>query len=288
MKTPLGSLVLILASVQIALLGKPWCWRDALFLLLPPALWFAAFAFARINMGLRHVLPIYPFLFVVAGGAVKLPLRRRWLAVAALGTPVAATAVSALRIAPHQLAYFNELAGGPEEGYRCLAECNLDWGQELKGLRAYLEREGLPSIYLAYWDNAPAAAYGIRYQYLPALGLKGPPPTDVLPEEPERELLAIGTDCLQGVHWTDHERYRWLYERRPIAVIGYSLFVYDLTHDADAHAHLARIYADRGRQDLAARELRRVLALDNGNAGTPSPPTPLPPGERGASREDRP
>jgi 4-amino-4-deoxy-L-arabinose transferase-like glycosyltransferase len=261
MKTPLGSLLLILASMQIALLSKPWRFRDALFLLLPPVLWFAAFAFARINIGLRHVLPVYPFVFVIAGGAVNLPLRPGWLAALALGTPLAGTALSALRAAPHQLAYFNELVGGPEEGYRCLAECNLDWGQELKGLRSYLEREGVPLVYLAYWDNAPPAAYGIRHQYLPAEDLKGPPSSEVLSEDPGRELLAIGALSLQGVHFPDRARYHWLYDRQPIAKIGYSLFVYDVTHDADAHAHLASIYAEHGRQDLAARELRRLTSF---------------------------
>lgn len=121
-------------------------------------------------------------------------------------------------------------------------------------------------IYLAYYDTAPPAAYGIRYQFLPACGILGPLSPDVLPQDAGRELLAIGAMSLQGVHFTDKNMYLWLYSRKPVAKIGHSIFIYDLTHDIDAHLHLLRIYVGINRRDLATRELRRILALDPTNS----------------------
>lgn len=265
-KTPLGSLALIAAALILIRAGKPLTLRQAAFFLLPAAVWFAVMSRARINIGLRHVLPVYPFLFVVAGrlATVQQPWRR-WLA-PLIGLAALSTAASSLRVAPHQLAYFNALAGGPEGGHRYLSDSNLDWGQDMKGLKAYLDREGVTTLYLAHYDMAPPAAYGIRYQYLPAFAPLGPPPPDLLPLDARRELLAISVMNLQGVHFEDKNLYRWLWERRPVAKIGYSLFVYDLTRDPDAHLHLLRVYLKQDRPALAARELRRVLAVDPDNA----------------------
>ena len=78
----------------------------------PPGL-VTAFAAAKVNIGLRHILPVYPFLLVLASRVATVRFSRRWLAPVIIGTPLVFTAVSTLRIAPHQLAYFNEAVGGP-------------------------------------------------------------------------------------------------------------------------------------------------------------------------------
>jgi hypothetical protein len=267
LKTPLGSLLLILAALLLLRSGQPLTWRQAAFLLLPVAIWLAVMSRAGINIGLRHILPVYPFLFVIAGrlATVRL-LRRAWLNVLLVGLPLLATGASSLRVAPHQLAYFNELVGGPAQGYRYLSDSNLDWGQDLKGLKAFMDREGVSMIYLAHYDMAPPAAYGIRYQHLPAYGPLGPPPRDLLPLQTGRELLAISAMNLQGVHFPDKNRYWWLLDREPVARIGYSIFVYDVTGDVDAHLRLTQIYVKRRLRTPAAHELRKVLALDPGNA----------------------
>ena len=268
-KTPLGSLVLIAAALLCVRADEPLGLRSAAFLLVPAAVWLVVVSRARINIGLRHILPVYPFLFVAAGrlATVRLPC---WPGLVPLlvGLALLGTAVSSLRVAPHQLAYFNELVGGPGEGYRYLSDSNLDWGQDLKGLRDYLDREEVPMIYLAHFETAPPTAYGIRYQHLPAFGALGPPPLDVLPLGAGRELLVVSVTTLQGVYLADRTRYRWLDERKPVATIGYSLFVYDVTTDADAHFRLLLIYLKESRPDLAARELRRVLRLAPDDART--------------------
>ena len=127
---------------------------------------------SNLNIGHRHLLPTYPAMFVVAGGAAYL-FQRKWklLAVAVLGLFVWLVAES-LMIWPHYLAYFNQLAGGPSKGYRHLVDSSLDWGQDLPGLRDWLKREGLAGeqetpVYLSYFGTGDADYYGIDVRPLP-------------------------------------------------------------------------------------------------------------------------
>jgi hypothetical protein len=265
-KTPLGSLLLVLASLLLFRRGQALTRRAAIFLLAPAAILVAAAMQGRINIGLRHILPVYPFLFVVASRLATLRFRDPLRRAMALGLPVAATALSSLHAAPHQLAYFNELVGGPGNGYRYLSDSNIDWGQDLKGVKEFMDRERLPMIYLSYFGNTPPAAYGIRYQYVPAFGHLERPPADLLPPEAGREILAISVNSLQAVHFEDKNLFRWLYAKKPIEKIGYSIQVYDLTGDAEAHLRLAEVYVKAGPRAFAVPELRRVLAVDPANA----------------------
>ncbi len=71
--------------------------------------------------------------------------------------------VSALAVTPETIPYFNLLAGG--RGEEILLDSNLDWGQGLKRLRAYMDREGIEEIGLAYFGHADPALYGIRWHF---------------------------------------------------------------------------------------------------------------------------
>jgi dolichyl-phosphate-mannose-protein mannosyltransferase len=264
-KTPVGTLALIVASLIFFRAGRPLGRRDLTFLLLPVVLLFLAASRGRINIGLRHVLPVYPFLIVLASRLTTLNWRFA-ARVAAVGIPVALTAASSLSVAPHQLAYFNELVGGPDNGLKYLSDSNIDWGQDLKGVKAYMDREGIPMIYLAYFGNPPPAALGIRFQYAPGFGHLEPPGMDTLPAGAPREILAISVCRLQGLFPGGRDLYAWLWDRPPVAKIGYSIYLYDLTSDAPAHLNLAKTYLRAGPQPLAAVELRKVLALDPTNS----------------------
>ena len=251
-KTPMGSLILITISLVFYRAGSPLRYRQALFLVLPVIIIFLAMTQAKTNIGLRHILPIYPFLFVLASRLATIRLRRAWLAPLLIGIPVLFTAISSLRIAPHQLAYFNEFVGGPEQGYRYLSDSNLDWGQDLKGLKAYMEREKLPIIYLSYFGTAPPYYYGIRYQYVAGKGsLEWPPPSNKVPAHAARKILAISVYNLQDVSRPNDPLFRWLWVRQPVAKIGYSIFIYDLTNDPEGLIKLEEIYVKAGIQGMS-------------------------------------
>lgn len=103
-------------------------------LVVPPLLHLAACSASTIAIGHRYLLPIYPFL-AMGAGYVTARFARRLLGKAAIAVVLAWHVVSSVAVWPHAIAYFNEMAGGPRNGYRYLSDSNLDWGQDLLFLR---------------------------------------------------------------------------------------------------------------------------------------------------------
>ncbi|MBI4423138.1 MAG: hypothetical protein HY554_05395 [Elusimicrobia bacterium] len=256
-KTPVAALVLAVCG---AALWKGRSERCRAWLLAPPALMLLAAMAGKVQIGVRHVLPVLPFLAVAAGLGVEALWRRGGRAALAAVALLAWQGASVLRAQPHQLAYFNEAAGGPAGGYALLADSNLDWGQALKPLAVRLKAEGNPPVYLAYFGTADPAYYGVRYvPAAPALDVKHPGTGDD-PSASERVLLAISSTHLQSVYFRDHALFDWLKLRRPAWVSGHSIFVYDLTKDADGMKRLARFLGLMGSPDEGRRLWERATA----------------------------
>ncbi|HSB61400.1 MAG TPA: glycosyltransferase family 39 protein [Vicinamibacteria bacterium] len=236
LKTPLALVALL---VLAGLAAPPLPRREAAFLWLP-VLVYAAFALTSgLQIGHRHLLPIYPFLFVAAGRAA-LAARSRFdpPPSASRGTPRPAPlrfavlglaawyALGTLRVHPHYLAYFNELAGGPGNGYRLLVDSNLDWGQDLKGLRAWMDARGVSRVRLSYFGSADPAYYGIEADVLP--GYTAPHATHVTREVRPGDVVAVSATNLQGVYLDPADRPLMERFRRlaPVGQVGYSILVY--------------------------------------------------------------
>jgi hypothetical protein len=114
---------------------------------------------------------------------------------------LAAQAVANLRIAPHYLAYFNALAGGPARGWQLLVDSSIDWGQDLPGLRRWLARENAKPeekrVFLSYFGTGSPLYYGIKATRLPDF----PRPHDFAPwYEPTGGLYCISATMLQQVY----------------------------------------------------------------------------------------
>jgi 4-amino-4-deoxy-L-arabinose transferase-like glycosyltransferase len=133
-------------------------------LLILPGVYWAFAVTSHLDIGLRHLLPTYPPLYVLAGAAGWFFQRQsRWTAVlvaALLGWLGAAS----WWIRPDYLAYFNPLAGGPIRGYRHLVDSSLDWGQDLPGLHDWLARHTQPGerVFLSYFGSGDPLYYGIH------------------------------------------------------------------------------------------------------------------------------
>ncbi|MBU2488463.1 MAG: glycosyltransferase family 39 protein [Proteobacteria bacterium] len=128
---------------------------------------------SHINIGHRHILPLYPVLFILAGASVLALENRPRLAFPVLAAPLVLLAVQALMIWPHYLAFFNVLAGGPQKGYQHLVDSSLDWGQDLPALKEWLDRDLGPDntsvpVYLAYFGSASPMHYGLDPYFLPS------------------------------------------------------------------------------------------------------------------------
>jgi hypothetical protein len=285
-KTPPGTILLVGASLLFLAIGTRRSLRDELFLYLPVALTVLITCFWKVNIGLRHLMPIYPFLYLgvgrllgvtpdpsaaapaTGGGRRPSTTGGRRAAVALCALALGWNVVEAARIAPDQLAYFNQFAGGPANGHHWLLDSNLDWGQASKSLRRYVEEQRLPMIYCAYNGNSDPWYVGLRYQYVPGSGnlrnAKERPAR--MPASGGRELFAINVMVLHSLHFSDPHLYDWMLAKTPVATPGYSYFVYDITGDAESHSYMAVLCLNFGLVDLAEFEAHRTLSLAPGNA----------------------
>jgi hypothetical protein len=243
--------------------------RDEIVILSTFTLFIASAMGSGINIGLRHILLAYPLLFILAGRVTKFfedwVSGRRWKAICAsilvlLGSEV-------LRSSPHYLAFFNCISGGPENGMNILSDSNIDWGQDLKNLANYLEHQGHPELVLSYFGTAMPQYYGIQYQGLASSGWAYPSPEHLNSVDPKKEYLAISVTNLQATYFSNHQLFSWLKEKRPIAKIGYSIYVYDITEDLQSQEKLLEIYGRMGpaekilKQETRIRRLREKIQL---------------------------
>jgi 4-amino-4-deoxy-L-arabinose transferase-like glycosyltransferase len=186
--------LILLAAAAVLLRKAGASWFDELQLLLAPLVFFAFFSFVgKLQIGIRYMLPGFPFLFVFASKTARLGEARPLLR-AALGGLLLWHAGAALRVCPEYIAYFNELVGGPANGYRYLGDSNLDWGQNRSRVKAYTRQHNI--------EREP-------------------------PELPDQGKIAVRVDRLQGR--SDRRTYRLLRdEYDPVGHVGYNWLVYDL------------------------------------------------------------
>lgn len=263
MKLPPVTLVLALVSVLAVRRGASWG-RTGTIVLIPLVCLLAGLLFARIDIGVRYALPLWPLFIVTASRVATFSiLSPRYVVILALA--LVQHVAAAVRIAPHNLAFFSDLVGGPSRGQRYLADSNLDWGQDIRTLGAWLaSRERPRRLYLSYFGTAAPRAYGVSYWPAPNSCPHQAPWTPDPEPASGRELLAVSAMNLQGVFFGDAGAYGWLAARQPIAVLGYSISVYDITDDAAAHSALARMYERFGPAELAAAERERAALLRAG------------------------
>lgn len=181
---------------------------------------------SRVQIGQRYLLPMYPLAFVLAADTLWTFLNvrsrsggreKQYAAVAAV--LLVGQAASALWIAPHYLAYFSPIVGGPSEGYRLLADSNIDWGQDLPLLRRQLERMQCRRALLSYFGTAKPEAYGVS-----ATPLRSVPPETLF----DYDCVAVSTNHVSGIFPLDDVRLLAVAGVEPDARAGYSILLWDL------------------------------------------------------------
>jgi 4-amino-4-deoxy-L-arabinose transferase-like glycosyltransferase len=179
---------------------------------------YGLFAFtSNLNIGHRHLFPLYPPLFVLAGAAgFWIRKNVKWLAALVVAL-LLWHAEESLAVRPNYLTYFNQIAGGPSQGYRHLVDSSLDWGQDLPGLKDWLSahqlEDGRTPVYLLYFGSANTEYYGVKATLLPGFLDRGTPSQPIEPLKPG--VYAISATLYQGIYlafcgpWTD--RYEQVY-----------------------------------------------------------------------------
>jgi hypothetical protein len=212
----ISSLVLALRRVVRAPAVLHWAVAAAVLLLMACT--------ARLQLGERYALQVYPYLILLIAAAVPWLCERCWgryVAIAGL----AAHAVPSVAIASgNYLAYFNSIAGGPSNGHRWLADSNLDWGQDLPRLQAWTQAQGNPFLNIAYAGGDYLPRYSFRHRDISTWC------DDAEPSEPVLQgLLAVNVNMLLDFLWETPggSPYSYLLEQAPRGRAG-SFFIYDL------------------------------------------------------------
>jgi hypothetical protein len=243
--------------------------REILFLAVPAVFYFLVAMSSRMNIGARHILPVYPFLAVAGAGALWALARsdKKWMyATFAL---LAVHVGSSLHAFPSYIAYSNELWGGPTKTYKHLSDSNSDWAQQLKSLKRYLDERGTRECWFAYFGDGTAdlGYYGIPCRPLPTVDgfwLKQVPQ---VPAEIEG-IVVISAGILSGfeVGPGSLSPYGDFESITPTAQIDGGLFVYDGRFKiprASAMARAEKAEADlgAGQTELALTQAQEAIAL---------------------------
>ncbi len=238
MKIPLSFHILTLLALLFALfwlrknLKKSWNWISShspeFSMIAFIGLYWLVSITGKLNIGVRHLLPVFPFTIILVSAATLNLLKEphKKIKCFLLALLIGWQAVSVFSVYPHFLAYFNEAAGGPENGYKYVVDSNLDWGQDLKGLKQWVEDNKIEKIYLDYFGGAEPEYY-LKEKYSPWWGTRSPE------ELPKGNYLAVSATLLQGGKGEAIPSlnqpsgfYRWLDNYQPVAKIGYSIFIY--------------------------------------------------------------
>lgn len=240
----------------LALLPFAFASRRAL-LLVPPVLFLAVSMLAGINIGVRHILPIWPFLIVAGAGGVWEFARTKRAARIILAALLLFHATSTLSIAPSYIAFANELWGGTNATYRVLKDSNVEWGQNLKIAREWVADEGVTNCWFAAYGNGSLSAAQQPCRLLPAFGWSVGHLVEAIPPVLEGTvLLSITTLRPRG-----GPEYMPITSTEPIALLGGSVLVYRGTFQVPLLSALS--YATRARQLVELGRVDEALAEAN-------------------------
>jgi hypothetical protein len=230
-KTPTATLaaggLAVLAGLLLRRKGGLGLERWSLICILVPILIYGACALrSHLNLGVRHVFPLYPFFYLLIGVTVaraisKLP-KTTTIVACVLGLGLI---VETARAFPNYIAFFNTPSGGTIGGFKLLGDSNLDWGQDLLLLQKWQHRHPDTRLYLSYFGGADPAYY-LKFGSLPGNAtLAG---QLEVPREPG--VFAISATHLQGMYLdTMHVAiYRELMRaQKPMEILGGTIYLYE-------------------------------------------------------------
>ena len=222
-KTPLPELALLALSGVLFARGERAPWLEEAFLLVPLAVFFVGYASLAQPIGVRYVIPCYPFLYVFAGRAAVLLMRGLLSRLVLVGT-LAWSVVEFAAIWPDHLPYFNQIAGGWRGGIHWLDDSNIDWGQGLLELRDYLAKRSIRDYTLCTAGNADIGEfYGMKGGVVWLDKLFKPPPG----------LLIMSSHCVARMTVFLEEEFgdgpqNWLVHVVPTDVVGHTYYVYEI------------------------------------------------------------
>jgi len=268
-KSSLTFLILLAISVWAIVSGRLRKHRELLFLLIPPLIYMAASMKGGMNIGIRHVLPLYIFLVIVIAGAVSVLMKssRRFLYVVVL--LLVFQAISVTRTFPNYIGYANEAFGGPKNVWRYLSDSSADWAQQLHAVKRYTDKHNIHDCWCVYFGTGVIDYnyYNIPCKLLPTvesiwLGTL----SDAMPaiDGP----VFVSAVNLSGFEFgppplNPYEQFKTL---KPVDVIDSSVFVYEGHFEiplaaALTHAQTASVFLAEKKPSEALEEAQQAVSL---------------------------
>lgn len=224
-KTAVPTMIFIAIGI-ILWIGRKDKDHKAKIIILTPVFVLVAFALStKLNLGIRYLLPIFPLLYVfISFIAEKVRLRDitdfihkkinlNSVLSAIFFLLIIWYIISSVATYPYYLTYFNELIGGPKNGMRYLTDSNLDWGQDMKRLAEYAEKNNINKIRVDYFGSG-LPEYYLKDRYVSWNESK----------IPEKGYYAISVTYFQQAR--AQERYDWLKNQKPLTTIGHSILIF--------------------------------------------------------------
>jgi hypothetical protein len=267
-KSTLGFLLLLALAPLARLLSARESRRETLWMLIPVATFILLSITSSLNIGIRHILSVYPFLTVLAGAGTWKLARRHLAWKIIVESLVLVHAVSSLRAFPNYLPYSNELWGGPSNTYRVLTDSNVDWGQGLPAVKHYLDTHAATPCWLAYFGTVDPAQDAIPCTLLTASSaVIWERPLGEIPPIIQGTVLVSATE-MSGQAWGPGELnpYEQFRTARPVDCLAGSILVYQGSFQVPLISALSRIWkvvalANHGEFDAALVEARTAESL---------------------------
>jgi tetratricopeptide (TPR) repeat protein len=268
-KSSLTFLILFVISFWVIASGRFTKWRELTFLLIPALIYLAVSMLGGMNIGIRHILPVYIFLAILCAGSISILIksRRYWLYAVLL--LLVFQAISVTRTFPNYIGYANEAFGGPKNVWRYLSDSSADWAQQLHAVKRYTDEQNVHNCWFVYFGTGVIDYdyYRIPCKLLPTvesiwLGV----PSDATP-------AIDGPVLISAVNLTGFEfgppplnPYEQFKNLTPVDVIDSSVFVYEGHFEipfaaALAHAQKAGIFLAEKKLPEALQEAQQAIAL---------------------------
>ena len=195
---------------------------------------------STLNIGVRHLLPVYPFTIILVSGQISQIagiIKRETQTLIFTSNLLIMILftwyfVENIRVYPYYLTYFNQAVGGPLNGYKYVVDSNLDWGQDLKRLSDWIEKNNIKKIEVDYFGWADQSYYlGDKVVWLSSEKYGGY--DDFIARNKTDGWIAVSASFLQGSEGPKEEgfkqpNYLWLHELKPVTVIGNSILIYNI------------------------------------------------------------
>jgi 4-amino-4-deoxy-L-arabinose transferase-like glycosyltransferase len=261
-KTTLGLLLLLVLGTFATVTGKLIRRRELMYALVPPVIYLAVAMMSGMNIGARHLLPMYAFAIIFAAAATVTLARmdRRWAVLCS--ALIAVHIVSSLLVFPNEMAYANEASGGPDNLHTLLSDANVDWGQQLFQVKQWQDRHPNQECWFAYFarPEIDPGVYGIRCHALPTLDTQYLGGSEVTPPTITGAVLISAGD-LSGCEWPSAQLnpYNSFQPLHPDQTIDHSVFVYQGTFAVPEISALSR--AQQSQTLLAKKQPGPALVL---------------------------